>query len=141
NFKRNDKIMMERPVMNALDDLDNNISDINHCSIREAVVSLAPVNSNNIADKFALNSMICTCIDCPDKTGLFINMARVNHHCQGNSMHCYVEKHDVKILTATTDIAIGEEITFPYSDGTIEGKELLKTLWGFECNCSGCTNP
>jgi hypothetical protein len=136
DFKRNDKIMAERPAMRSEDDPDV----INNPSVYDAVMLLEPLDVPNIQAKFKVNSMRCSCVG-PDKHGLFLNLSRANHHCSGNSHHNYIEKHDLKILVATTNIAAGEEITFPYTDSTPDSHETIFETWGFHCVCSGCQNP
>lgn len=131
-FRRNDKILAERPVMRS----ETEVVDNPH--IHRAIMDLAPIEAVDIAIKYRINSMLCTIVNADDKHGLFVNLSRANNHCLGNSFHCYVERHDVKLLIATTDIAAGEEVTFPYTDSSFESKQTLQSVWGFECNCSCC---
>lgn len=51
----------------------------------------------------------------------------------------------VKLQVASTDIAAGEEVTFPYS-GARKGyrtqrQTRLFAAWGFECSCPACVDP
>lgn len=51
----------------------------------------------------------------------------------------------IKLQVASTDIAAGEEVTFPYSGARkgyrTERQTLLSTRWGFECSCPACVDP
>ena len=69
--------------------------------------------------------------------GLFLTFSRVNHDCVGNSDHYFDHQHGVEVLVANDTIAMGTEITFPY---TRNGKDRLTDLnWrGFTCACRAC---
>lgn len=112
---------------------------------RAAVTKLHPA-SGTLVDKFKLNGMSTTDDDTDDggKTGLFIRMSRVNHHCIGNSTHRFLENRNVKILVASRTIDPGEEITFSYvsnlSTGRAMNKLKLELNYGFTCRCEACVN-
>jgi hypothetical protein len=140
-FKRGDKIMVEKPVMKSVhDNLTKNI--------HKEVMKLMPQNGN-IEDKFYSNTISCaenSTIYNRD-VGLFLNMSRINHSCVGNTNHKFIPEYGVKILVASRDIDIGEEITFSYIQANINKyvngnrQEFLLKKWNFTCTCKCCTSP
>jgi len=64
--------------------------------------------------------------------------ARLNHSCAPNAAHWYEPLTAVKLVTATTAIAAGQEILISYLDpadaaSPEEHAAALKSHWGIEC--------
>ena len=142
-FKKNEKIMVERPVLKVIeyknkDDLKIVFNKNEPESVKQAV-NLLSSNEDNLPSKFHNN---CVCIrDGGGLSGLFINFSRINHSCISNSSHTYLSDQGVMILVACCDLPKGTEITFSYLYLRILQKERiirLRDCWGFECNCLAC---
>ncbi|KAF2206564.1 hypothetical protein CERZMDRAFT_52923 [Cercospora zeae-maydis SCOH1-5] len=71
-------------------------------------------------------------------TGLWITAAYVNHSCVSNAAKEYIG--DLMLLRATRDIGAGEEITHTYCDVPDYDSRaaVLRTTWGFGCQCKLC---
>ena len=78
--------------------------------------------------------------DADRSSGLFLTIAKVNHSCAGNSEHYYLAEHSLMLLVATTNIAVGEEITFSYVHNCATKHERAVNLkhWGIVCDCRAC---
>jgi hypothetical protein len=81
------------------------------------MVALVPPGSvievHNLVRKIQLNS-ISLDYSSDSASGVFIYSSRFNHDCIGNSDYYFFEDDGVMIVTASRDIATGEEITFSY---------------------------
>lgn len=142
NFEKNEKIMVERPVLRFASNIfcyPKSISEVPPAA-RDAVKALV---GNSFKEIINRNGMSCTAPGEEGETGLFVTMSRVNHDCMGNADHNYLEKQDVKILVASRSIQEGEEITISYvcGEGTDERKWRLQTNYNFTCSCTVCQNP
>jgi MYND finger/SET domain len=138
-FEKNDKIMAERPLllMNSGSRRVPSIPD----SARAAVDALVPLDgAATVLEKVLRNRMSVS--DESDQSGLFVTMSRVNHHCEGNSDHRYMEHRGVKLLVARTAIEPGEEITMSYTPGQLrmERQAKLFMVYGFHCTCNVCND-
>ena len=78
--------------------------------------------------------------DADRSSGLFLTIAKVNHSCAGNSEHYYLEEHGLMLLVATTNIAVGDEITFSYVHESATQQQRAEKLqhWGIVCDCRAC---
>ena len=106
--------------------------------------SLEPQNGS-LKEKFDLNAMSCPDLD--NDSVVCMTMSRVNHSCDPNSEHMYVNTYKVQVLVALREIKKGEEICFSYASHDNIGdyneltaercRELLRGKWGIECsrNC------
>jgi hypothetical protein len=74
-------------------------------------------------------------------SALYLRLARINHSCSPN---CRQQHHpDTMIsITATKDIAAGEELSISYIDirsrSTRERREILQNKYRFYCSCILC---
>lgn len=75
--------------------------------------------------------------------GLFLTIARLNHSCRPNVTHFWSTRLQQKLIFASRDIDIGEELLTTYGPGhcmmTTKGRrEYLNKRFSFECNCEMC---
>lgn len=139
--------MVERPILTLSMSLSFNISDPFPESdialtARPVVRKLNPPGGD-VGAKFQLNGLSMTGDDVDGEAGLFIRMARVNHHCIEKPTHWYLKNRNARILVASRPIEPGEEITFSYSSlyERKENNRRFRLYYGFECRCHVCTNP
>lgn len=140
NFSKNDKIMVERPVVVAPND---GRSFAPRCpvpaSAQRAIDAMLP-HGGSLEEKMTVNA-----IDVSDtEAGLFLIMAIANHDCIGNADHMYLEDYGERILVASRDIRQGEEIRHYYTDPLTPRKQRrskLRRLYGINCNCVVCSSP
>jgi hypothetical protein len=138
SFKPNEKIMVERAIVESSNILDKSCHSIETIN---AINKLMPNDeTSTMLDKYKMNA-----IGCGDNepSGLFITMSRVNHDCIGNSEHYYSNHVGVKILVATCEIKAGDEITFSYRNQETSQMraKMLKSFYNFVCQCEGCCGP
>lgn len=74
-------------------------------------------------------------------SGIFPTMSFINHDCIPNVHHSWNENIECENIHAFRFIKAGEEITISYSDGSSASNRqaLLKSAFGFDCNCSLCS--
>eukprot|EP00578_Thalassiosira_sp_NH16_P017632 CAMPEP_0181120900 /NCGR_PEP_ID=MMETSP1071-20121207/24427_1 /TAXON_ID=35127 /ORGANISM="Thalassiosira sp., Strain NH16" /LENGTH=310 /DNA_ID=CAMNT_0023205635 /DNA_START=1 /DNA_END=933 /DNA_ORIENTATION=- len=141
DFKRGEKILAERAVATK-PQMGQSIdwSQLKNENVRKATMSLAPIESLDLDDKFEVNSAALGDDNENAGTGLFLNFSRVNHDCIGNVAH-YYDPDGVKLLVANHDIPAGTEVTFSYAcnQSTFE-RTLRMSLRGFQCTCVACHN-
>ena len=136
-FSRGDKIMVEHSVCTSA------ASPMSvHPDALWAVQSLMPVGEKvSLGEKFNLNAMGSSA---DGSLGLFLNLARINHSCLGNSDHAYVPEHKLQLSVAIRDIEPGEEITHSYVNVTEsvfrERKAMLQERWNIDCDCGVCAD-
>jgi len=61
------------------------------------------------------------------KSGLFLTLSRINHDCQGNAEHQFMEHRGVKILVASRPIQKDEQIFISYT-GFRKSREERKAV-------------
>eukprot|EP00919_Chromeraceae_sp_WS-2016_P015014 GHVR01035327.1.p1 GENE.GHVR01035327.1~~GHVR01035327.1.p1 ORF type:complete len:335 (+),score=52.86 GHVR01035327.1:42-1046(+) len=133
-FLKNEKIMMERPLMRS-------VGDSLTSSGKHAVNKLLPIGGS-IREKYSLNAMSLSFDS--SESGLCVTMSRVNHDCKGNCDHYYSYRLGVKILVARRAIMEGEELNFTYCGDTgvrdthSIRKKKLQRKFGFTCDCYVC---
>ncbi|KAK4450301.1 N-lysine methyltransferase SMYD2 [Podospora aff. communis PSN243] len=78
-----------------------------------------------------------------DHTGLYPEIARINHECRPNAFVRYSPQTLVVEAVAYKDIQPGEEVTVSYLPLNLltEQRTQLIQEWGFNCTCSLCSNP
>ena len=146
DFKRNEKILVERPIIAVenCESLDPRIRIPNKepDSVRDAIRALAPGNT----DLFTTFSTNCVAMHDQnmqadgDETGMFIRFSRINHSCVPNCQHPYIKEHGVILVIASQDIKAGTEITHSYTticDSAARRAKIWKS-WGFKCDCEAC---
>ena len=80
----------------------------------------------------------------PLALGLFPFTSMLNHSCEPNCAHDFIltrNKAPVLSMRAITDIEVGEEICYSYTNlylSTKQRNEQLQSAYGFRCNCSRC---
>lgn len=168
SFERNDRIMVERPVIigPCAKSIAHRCNMINtaadspfKASMKQAVWELTPLavvpgSHNDLScvlgatasqleesmfeEKVSSNSMVMG-----SGMGLCIVMSRVNHSCLGNAANWFLGAHQVKVLSAAKNISIGEEITMSYTKirSYEERQSRLLMSFRFKCTCPGCTDP
>lgn len=77
----------------------------------------------------------------PHTTAIFEIASRINHSCVENTVYEWVpdeeEAHGGKMVyTAYRKLLDGEEVTIDYGHSV----KALKRIYGFECDCGGCTD-
>lgn len=135
-FSHGDTIMVEHSVCTSINPIAV------HPDAVWAVESLMPVGAKvSLVEKFNLNAMGSP-VD--GSLGLFLNLARVNHACLGNSDHSYVPEHRLQLSVAIRDIEPGEEITHSYVNVTdsnfSERRTMLNDRWNIDCDCNACSD-
>ena len=81
-------------------------------------------------------------IDDVSQSGLFPEIAMMNHDCRPNAAYFFDEQTMTHFVHATRPIHPGEEITITYINGEAYRHSRIKDLlknWGFQCACSACT--
>jgi hypothetical protein len=68
-------------------------------------------------------------------TGVFEIASRINHSCVPNSSYTWKDSSGRMIFYNRFKMLEGEEITVDYG----HKKGQLKRIYGFECQCGGCT--
>lgn len=78
-----------------------------------------------------------------DVGGIFPLIARMNHSCAANCQHAWSDSMGKQLVHAVRDIQEGEELTLAYHVGgpTAERRAVLKTYFGFTCECELCSQP
>lgn len=73
--------------------------------------------------------------------GIFLECSRINHSCIPNSNRNWNEHMGRETIHAVCLIKAGEEITISYDRGGSreERHALLKTSFGFDCDCKLCS--
>lgn len=77
-------------------------------------------------------------------SGIFPTTCFINHDCIPKVHHSWVENIKCEtIIHAFRFIKAGEDITISYNDGSSASSRqaLLKSAFGFDCNCSLCSLP
>jgi len=70
-----------------------------------------------------------------------VTMAKVNHHCIGNSEVVPINSQGVKILKTLRSIEEGAEITFNYINCMLPSAiKLMPQMRNITCTCSACGN-
>lgn len=168
SFERNDRIMVERPVVlgscaksiaHTCNKTNTDIENSFKASMKQAVWDLTPsevvpgarndlsgvpgatdsqLQESMFEEKVASNSM-----EMGGAMGVCIVMSRVNHSCVGNAANWFLGAHSVKVLSASKSISIGEEITMSYTKirSYEERQSRLLLSFRFKCSCPGCTDP
>ena len=127
-FNRGELILVERPAVKRSGKWDHVPK-----SIKSRVMELEPRPTGTLEDKFAINGVN----DC-----IFINFSWVNHSCLPNADFNHHKEHDILIMTAVDDIAVGDEITVNYLPKFVKHRrQVLQDRWYFRCQCRACTNP
>ncbi|KAJ0124499.1 lysine methyltransferase SET5 [Diaporthe amygdali] len=74
---------------------------------------------------------------------LFLITSRINHSCQPNSRSMQTSDGH-KVVTAIRNIEEGEELTLRYLDHKLFSRSEWQTetqrIWGFVCDCPGCSS-
>lgn len=74
---------------------------------------------------------------------LFLTTSRINHACQPNSRSRQTSEGN-KVVMSIRDIEEGEELTLRYLDHKLfsrsEWQAETQRMWGFVCNCPGCSS-
>ena len=88
------------------------------------------------------NSFPLDPIHTPDDIGIFLQIARINHHCTPNSVWDWNARIGKMTVHAVRNISEGEEITVPYLNLMPYQKRRaeLQTKFGFDCHCSHCSS-
>lgn len=75
--------------------------------------------------------------------GIYPTICLINHSCLPNSHNNWNSSAEHETIHAIRPIKAGEEITIPYDRGgpSAVRKAFLKTAFGFDCECAGCTLP
>jgi hypothetical protein len=140
-FEKNDKIMVERPVISISNASDFSRVKLEAGSEHDAVVELAHCKDGSLADIFGTN---CAALDDDsEETGLFVDFSRINHSCIGNTTHNFMrDRGGVMVLVADEKITAGEEFTFSYASklNARQRSVLLAAKWRFACDCLACTD-
>ena len=69
-------------------------------------------------------------------TGVFETASRINHSCVPNSSYTWKDSIGRMIFYNRFKLLEGEEVTVDYG----HKKGQLKRIYGFECQCGGCTD-
>lgn len=75
-------------------------------------------------------------------SGLFPEIARMNHDCRPNAAYFFDEATLTHRIHAIRHIYPGEEITITYINNEVARNKRMKRLssgWGFQCSCSACS--
>lgn len=70
-------------------------------------------------------------------TGIFETASRINHSCVPNSAYVWKENVGRMVFWNRVKLLEGEEITVDYG----HKPNQLRRIYGFECQCGGCTDP
>ena len=139
-FSKNDKIMVERPIVVAPNDGSKFAPYGNVPVSAEPALNAMQPYGGTLEEKMTLNA-----IDVSDKdAGLFLVMAIANHDCIGNADHMYLEDYDVRVMVASRNIRKNEEIRHYYTDPLTpkqQRSKKLRRLYGIHCNCVLCSSP
>jgi hypothetical protein len=143
DYKRGDKIIVERPVVCCRRTERGNESywvGQPTVGIQAALDSLSP-KDGDFGSKYRTNSLSMGSDELG--RGIFLHTARINHDCRGNAVAQFVPELKVMIVVASTYIAAGEEITICYSEHQNQEHRRfeLKEWWGFDCECETCSDP
>lgn len=68
-------------------------------------------------------------------TGVFETASRINHSCVPNSFYLWKESTGKMVFLNRFNLIEGEEVTVDYG----HKKKYLEKIYGFECQCGGCT--
>ncbi len=69
-------------------------------------------------------------------TGVFETASRINHSCVPNSHYLWKESIGRMVFWNRFKLLEGEEVTVDYG----HKKKYLEKIYGFECQCGGCTD-
>lgn len=69
-------------------------------------------------------------------TGVFETASRINHSCMPNSLYVWKESIGRMVFFNRFKLMEGEEVTVDYG----HKKKYLEKIYGFECQCGGCTD-
>eukprot|EP00899_Mesostigma_viride_P025193 jgi/Mesvir1/5859/Mv00648-RA.2 len=77
----------------------------------------------------------------PGGSGFFPTSSLFNHSCVPNATYFFLG--DIMLVSATTRVAAGEEVTLSYKGGfgahlVGDERRLLEKAWGFRCRCPLC---
>ena len=139
DFQKNDKILVERPLLVAPNDGRRSVVYPPIPQSAEAAVAAMLPHGGSIEQKMMVNAIDCT----DEDAGLFLVMAIANHDCLGNADHMYLEEYGVRILVASRAIRQGEEIRHYYTDPLAPRqprRAKLRRLYGFQCHCALCSS-
>ena len=83
-------------------------------------------------------------LGCDDSHGgLFLTLARINHSCRPNVVHCWRPGLQQTLVLALRDIEIGEELFTIYGPSecmdTKGRRDYLHDRFAFNCTCEMCT--
>ncbi|WPJ61192.1 hypothetical protein SMAC4_07900 [Sordaria macrospora] len=78
-----------------------------------------------------------------ERTGLFTEVARINHSCRPNARLCFSEKQLTMEVVSYRPISSGEEILISYTPLTLPPSDRHRHLqqnYHFTCHCPLCTS-
>ena len=157
SFLKGDKIMVERPVFSTREnsgplDWENNYMQLPN-SIKAAINALHKVSVDHYSralrlpthslDFFRYNQHHLAIMSNKFSDGLFITVSRMNHSCLGNCEVSFLDDHNVGVVSALTDIAVGEELCYSYIEigrDIIDDPDMIYKKWNFQCLCPRCTD-
>jgi hypothetical protein len=163
DFKKGDKILVERPVIVMTVDSSEESSlllalqvknqfDVCLPTVQAAIASLSREESTNLEmrafeDKFGVGPMVYkrNSFGLEPGSGLFVNASRFNHSCMPNCNRYYVHDHKLMVISAGKDIACGDELLISYTREFLKaGFEIFQKhmmgAWGFQCTCHACSD-
>ncbi|KAI1392475.1 SET domain-containing protein [Hypoxylon trugodes] len=107
------------------------------------MLKLAHSKGGYIIDDIINTNAFGVLIDGVDHSGLYLDVARLNHACKPNMFSRFSSTTLGMEVVAYRDIKVGEELTFSYLPLNLlsEQRQSLISEWGFNCTCSLCTSP
>ncbi|GAB1312435.1 SET domain-containing protein [Madurella fahalii] len=109
---------------------------------QEEMRYLARQGKGYILDDIMKTNTFDVSVDGVSHSGLYPEIARINHACKPNCFTRYSTKTLVMEVVAYKDIEPGEELSLSYTPLNIlstDRRELIQ-FWGFNCSCALCSN-
>lgn len=111
---------------------------------RDEVLKLHSRNGLNTGDKgLELDIFYTNSVQCGKQGfGLFLNFSKINHSCNPNANHFWIEDSKKKASLALRDIKKGEELTICYGPHLLprdERRDHLLRHYHFICMCETCS--
>ncbi|KXX78465.1 N-lysine methyltransferase SMYD2 [Madurella mycetomatis] len=109
---------------------------------REEMRHLSRQGKGYILDDIMRTNTFDVSVDGVSHSGLYPEIARINHACKPNCFTRYSTKTLVMEVVAYKDIEPGEELSLSYTPLNIlstDRRDMIQ-FWGFNCTCALCSN-
>jgi SET domain-containing protein len=133
NFKKNDKIMIEKAVL-SVKNISNNVNLLDLCDnfdkiasnyIKFAIIKLYTPHHYQTKEEslYKISNYNALDLGYDDLSSICLDISRINHSCDCNAAHKFIANSSknfpfigFKLIIANKDIKIGDEILISYAD-------------------------